>query len=113
MLDFNLYLIQRISALIMVPLVAGHIAVMIVAIQGGLSAAEILERTRGSTLWALFYGSFVLAVAVHAAIGLRGIIFETVKTTPVVLNTVAIAIFFGLLGLGMRAVWAVTFGSMP
>ena len=34
--------------------------------RGGLSAAEILERTRGSVGWAAFYALFVLAVAVHA-----------------------------------------------
>ena len=61
MLDVRLYLAQRISALIMVPLVLGHLAVMIYAIQGGLSAAEILGRTKGSFFWFAFYGLFVLA----------------------------------------------------
>ena len=69
MTELRLYLAQRISAMVMVPLVIGHIAVMIYAIQGGLSAGEILGRTQGSVFWALFYGTFVVAVAVHAAIG--------------------------------------------
>jgi len=43
----------------------------------GLSAAEILGRTRGSVGLALFYGLFVAAVAVHAPIGLRTILRET------------------------------------
>ena len=47
---------------------------MIYAIQGGLSAAEILGRTQGSIAWALFYGTFVVAVSVHASIGLRVIV---------------------------------------
>ena len=62
MLDLRLYMAQRLSALLMAPLVIGHIAVMIYAVQGGLSAGEILGRTRGSLFWALFYGGFVVAV---------------------------------------------------
>ena len=79
MLDVRLYLLQRLSAMVMAPLVLVHIAVMIYAVQDGLSATEILSRTQGSLLWALFYGSFVLAVSVHAAIGLRVIVFEVAR----------------------------------
>ena len=68
MLDLKLYMAQRISAMIMGPLVLGHLAVMIYAIQGGLSSAEILSRTQGSIFWFVFYGTFVIAVSVHAAI---------------------------------------------
>ncbi len=66
MLDMRLYMAQRITALLMAPLVLGHLAVMIYAVQGGLSAAEILGSTQGSILWFLFYGTFVVAVAIHA-----------------------------------------------
>ena len=45
----------------------------VLAVRGGLSAAEILARVRGSGAWAAFYIVFVLAVAVHAPIGLRAI----------------------------------------
>ncbi|MEO1460418.1 MAG: succinate dehydrogenase, partial [Pseudomonadota bacterium] len=48
MLDLRLYLAQRLSALVMAPLILGHIAVMIYAVQGGLTGAEILGRTAGS-----------------------------------------------------------------
>ena len=71
MLTLRLYFAQRLTALIMAPLTLGHLAVMIYAVQGGLSVAEILARTQGSVAWFLFYGGFVVAVAVHAAIGLR------------------------------------------
>ena len=73
MLSLRLYMLQRITALLMAPLVLGHLAVMIYAVQGGLSAAEILGRTRGSLMWFMFYGTFVAAVAIHGAIGLRAI----------------------------------------
>ncbi len=111
MLDLRLYMLQRLSALVMAPLVAGHIAIMIYAIQGGLDAAEILGRTRGSLLWALFYGTFVLAVAVHAAIGLRVIVFETFRLRGSALALLTWLIFLALFGLGARAVWAVTAGG--
>ena len=79
MLDVRLYLAQRISAMVMAPLVLGHLAVMIYAVQDGLSAAEILGRTQGSLWWGAFYGLFALAASVHAAIGLRVVVHETLK----------------------------------
>ena len=108
MLDLRLYMAQRLSALIMAPLVIGHIAVMIYAVQGGLSAGEILGRTRGSLFWVLFYGGFVVAVSVHAAIGLRTIISEWTGLRGTVLNALSWGIFGLLLIMGGRAVLAVT-----
>ena len=49
---------------------------MVYAVQGGLSAAEILARTRGNVAWFVFYSIFVLAVTVHAPIGLRTVLGE-------------------------------------
>ena len=111
MTEFRLYLLQRITALIMAPLVIGHIATMIVAIQGGLSAEEILSRTRGSTAWALFYGTFVVAVSIHAAIGLRTIAHEWLGVDGIVLRGFAWASFWGLLAMGGYAVAAVVGGQ--
>ena len=56
-----------------------HLATIIYAVQGGLSAAEILGRTRGNPAWLAFYTLFVLAVTVHAPIGLRSILIEWLK----------------------------------
>lgn len=106
-MEFHLYLIQRLSALIMVPLVVGHIAIMIYAVQGGLSAAEILGRTQGSVAWGVFYGLFVLAVSVHAAIGIRNIAQEWLNLDGITLNTMTCLVGLGLLALGGRAVYAV------
>ncbi len=110
MLDLRLYMLQRISALIMAPFVLVHLAVMIYAIQGGLSAAEILGRTQGSVLWFTFYGSFVVAVAIHGAIGLRVIAREWIGITGAPLTGFTWFCGLGLFALGTRAVWAVTFG---
>lgn len=108
MLDLRLYMAQRLSAMVMIPLTLGHITVMIYAIQGGLSAAEILGRTKGSVVWFLFYGLFVLSVSLHASIGLRVIVHETLG-----LKGRALEIFMWLAGLlllvtGLRALFAVT-----
>lgn len=110
MLDLRLYMLQRLSALVMAPLVLGHIVTMIIAVQGGLSAEEILGRTQGSLWWALFYGSFVVAVSIHAAIGLRVFVNETMKLKGVALNLFTWLVFLILLILGARAVWAVVAG---
>ena len=108
MLDLRRYMAQRITALIMAPLVIGHIAVMIYAVQGGLSASEILGRTRGSLFWALFYGGFVAAVSIHAAIGLRTILSEWAGLRGRALNGVSWGILAVLLVMGGQAVLAVT-----
>ncbi|SHF21302.1 fumarate reductase subunit C [Litoreibacter ascidiaceicola] len=107
-MTLKLYMAQRITALIMAPLVLMHIAVMIYAIQGGLSAAEILGRTQGSILWFLFYGTFVVAVSIHAAIGLRTVLSEWAGLRGMGLNAAAWGILALLLILGMQAVYGVT-----
>ena len=57
-------------------MIVTHLGTVIYAVRGGLTAAEIIARVGGSTGWAVFYGVFVTAVAVHAPIGLRAIIKE-------------------------------------
>lgn len=108
MLDLRLYMAQRLSAMVMAPLVLGHLAVMVYAIQGGLSTAEILGRTQGSIPWLLFYGTFVLAVSVHAAIGLRVIVHETTGLRGRDLGIFTWGAGIVLLMMGARAVAAVT-----
>ena len=111
MLTLRLYMLQRITAMLMAPLVMGHLAVMIYAIQGGLDTAEILGRTQGSVVWFLFYGTFVVAVAIHGAIGLRTIIHEWGGVRGAALEALMWGTGLTLLGLGARAVWAVTFAA--
>lgn len=109
MLNMRLYMMQRITALLMAPLVLGHLAVMVYAVQGGLSAAEILGRTQGSLLWFLFYGLFVVAVSIHGAIGLRAILHEWGELKGLALDLFMWIAGLSLFTLGARAVWAVTF----
>jgi fumarate reductase subunit C len=84
-----------------------HLATIIYAVQGGLSAAEILGRTRGNAAWLAFYSVFVLAVAVHAPIGLRAVFIEWLKWRGLSRDLFLLA-FAGLLAwMGGRAVLAV------
>src|SRR5919108_2245467 len=75
-MNVHLYLWQRLTAAIMAPLVLVHVSVIFYATRKGLSAADILARTRGSLTWASFYGVFVAAAAIHAAIGVRNVLTE-------------------------------------
>jgi fumarate reductase subunit C len=70
-LEAALFVAQRTSALVMAPLVLLHLGVIFYAIQGGLSAAEILGRTRSNPAWPAAYGLLAVAAAVHGGIGLR------------------------------------------
>ena len=106
--ELHLYLAQRISAAILTPLVLMHIGLIVYATRGGLSAGEILGRTQGSAFWALLYGLFVLAVAIHAPIGLRTIIGETTRWRGRSLDVAMALVALGLLALGFRAIAAVT-----
>lgn len=107
MLDTKLFLLQRATAVLMAPLVLIHLAVIIYAVRGGLDAAEILSRTRGSWLWGTFYGLFVIAASVHAGIGLRAIGFEAFGGSRRTLDIVTIGIAALLALSGLRAVFAV------
>ena len=107
-LDLWLYVLQRLSAMVLAPVVLIHLGTMVYAIRGGLTAAEILARTQGSIFWTLFYGLFVAAVAVHAAIGLRTIVREMTRWRGHSLDVAAVAFLLLVLMLGFRAVGAVT-----
>ena len=105
--EAHLYLLQRLSAMLLAPLVLVHLAAIVTAVRGGLSAAEILARTEGSLLWGLFYGLFVVAVAVHAPIGLRNVLREWTPWRSRSLDWAMAAFAALLLVLGLRAVSAV------
>jgi fumarate reductase subunit C len=71
-----LWIAQRASAAVLAVCVVVHLFTIIYAVQGGLTAAEILNRTRGNAGWFAFYSVFVLAVTIDAPIGLRPVLGE-------------------------------------
>jgi fumarate reductase subunit C len=102
-----LWTAQRISAAVLALCVIVHLVTIIYAVRNGLSAAEILGRTRGNAGWAAFYSVFVLAVAVHAPIGLRNFLSETFNWRSSGLNIAVMAMALTLAMWGFRAVCAV------
>ena len=103
-----LWAVQRVTAAVLALCVFVHLATIIYAVRGGLSAADLLARTRGSVGWAAFYGVFVLAVAIHAPIGLRTVAGEWLDWRGRAADGVCALIGVALLTLGGAAVVAVT-----
>jgi succinate dehydrogenase subunit C len=106
-MNVRLYIWQRLTAAVMLPLVLVHVATIFYATRAGMSAADILGRTRGSIGWALFYGVFVIAAAIHAGIGLRNVFAEWSRVGDRAAGMLAVVIGLLLLLLGLRAVAAV------
>ena len=102
-----LFALQRLSAKVLAPLVVVHLVLILYAVHGGLSAAEILGRTQGSVAWGGFYALFVIAVAIHAPIGVRNIVREWTRWRGRSLDAASVVLAFTLLALGLRAVMAV------
>lgn len=101
------YLLQRGTAFLMVPLIVTHLVVIIMAVQGGLTGEEILARTRGNALWAVFYATFVLAASIHAGIGLQSVLREWGGLTARASVIAGHIFMLFLLALGLRAVLGV------
>ena len=106
-MEARLFALQRLTAMLMAPFVLVHVGLIIYAVRGGLTAAEILSRTQGSWFWILFYGLFVLSVSVHDPIGIRNILIEWLRLGRGAALTVSVIFGVALLVLGMRAVAAV------
>ena len=102
-----LWLAQRASSAVLAVCVVVHLGTMIYAIRGGLSAAEILARTRGNAGWLALYSVFVLAVAVHAPIGLRPVLGEWLRWRGASRDAFLAALALTLVVLGLRAVLGV------
>jgi len=102
-----LFVLQRVSAMCLAPLVLVHLGLILYAVRGGLTADEILARTQGSIGWALFYGVFVLTASVHAPIGVRNVLKEWTTWRGHSLDMAMLVLAAALMASGLRAVWAV------
>ncbi|KEZ78670.1 succinate dehydrogenase [Salinisphaera hydrothermalis] len=102
--EVRLWAVMRLTSMVLAFAVLVHLITMIVVIRNGLSAEEILARTRGSVAWLVFYSVFVVVAAIHGSIGLRNIVREHTAWRGNSL-TIAAAVFCVLsLWLGLRAV---------
>ena len=98
---------QRLSAMVLAICVVVHLAVIIYASRGGLTAGEILGRTHGNAPFAAFYSVFVVACAVHVPIGLKTIAVEWLRWRERNASIAAVIIALALLVMGLRAVYAI------
>jgi fumarate reductase subunit C len=106
----KLWYAQRISAMVLALCVLVHLVTILYAMRGGLSAAEILARTRGNFPFAIFYLVFVMSVVIHAPIGLARIAEEWMQWRGRSLHVALLCVILLLTVLGLRAVWGVYAG---
>ena len=98
---------QRISAMVLAVCVLVHLVGVIYAVRGGLTAGEILGRTRGSWSFAAFYTVFVVACAIHASIGVAGVVDELFGGRGAMRFVLTQIVALLILVMGLRAVYAV------
>jgi fumarate reductase subunit C len=101
----HLWVVQRVTAAFLALAVVVHLATIMIAVRGGLSAAEIIGRTRGNEAWLLFYALFALAAGLHGAIGLRNIAGEWLGWRGRGLDMAWLGIGLLTAIFGMRAAW--------
>jgi fumarate reductase subunit C len=102
-----LFMAQRLSAAVLAFAVAVHLATLIYAARAGMTAADVLARTHGNKAFLIVYLVFVVAVAVHAPIGLRNVLREWTAWRGRSLDVALAAFALLLLALGLRAAVAV------
>ena len=100
------WIAQRASAAVLALAVTVHLATIVLAVRGGLDAAEIVARLEGHAGWLAFYLVFVAAAAVHAPLGLRSVLREWTPLAPRAIDAACSAAGLALLFLGARAALA-------
>jgi len=103
--EARLWLAQRLSAMVLAICIIVHLATIVIAVQGGLSAAEIIGRVGGSAGWFAFYLVFVAAVVVHAPIGLRAVLSEMTKLARPRVDLLCFIAAVFIAYLGFRVAW--------
>ena len=99
-----IWIAHRATAAYLAAAVVVHLATIVYAVDGGLSAAEILGRTRGNGAWLAFYAMFAASAAVHGSAGLRTVIREHTGWRGGSLDLAALGLAAVLTVLGWRAV---------
>jgi fumarate reductase subunit C len=99
----HLWVVQRVTAMVLAAAVLVHLVTIVTAVRGGLSAAEIIGRTQGSEAWLAFYVVFALAAGLHGAIGLRNIAAETIGLRGRAADLAWLAAGLLTAGFGIRA----------
>lgn len=103
-LETKLWVWQRLSAAVLGICVIAHLGMIVYAVQDGLTAAEIIGRVSGNVGWLIFYSVFVLAVALHAPIGVRTILKELTSLNARQTHLIMAVLSLVILVMGFRAV---------
>jgi fumarate reductase subunit C len=103
----RLWVAQRATAAILAFCVLVHLVTIVYAVRAGLTASQILDRTHGNYAWGAFYSIFVLAAAIHGAIGLRTVASEWLAFRGMAADATMGLVSVAILVLGLRAVAAV------
>ena len=102
------FVLQRASAAVLALCVVVHLATIIYAVRHGLTSEAILGRVHANPAWPVFYVVFVIAVAIHAPLGMRAITDEWLglrgRAVDIALGLVSLVLFAG----GLYAVHALT-----
>jgi fumarate reductase subunit C len=101
-----LWLAQRGAAIVLTGAVILHLATIVYATRHGLSAGDILARTKGNRAWLIFYLAFALAASVHGGIGLRTVIREATPWQGATLDLATLLVVVLLTLAGGRAALA-------
>lgn len=93
------FVLQRASAAVLALCVVVHLATIIYAVRHALTAEAMVARIHANLFWPAFYTVFVVAVAIHAPLGLRAIADEWLgfrgRATDAVLALFALILFGG------------------
>lgn len=115
MTERALFIAQRLTAMLLAPLVLLHLGLILFATREGLSASAIHERMQASVVLPLLYGLFVVAAAIHAPIGLRSVLIEWTPLPRRLIEWAMVGFGALLLALGGRAIlalWSVAPGGV-
>ena len=102
------FVLQRGSAAVLALCVVVHLATIIYAVRHELTADAIVARMHASAFWPAFYAVFVVAVAIHAPLGLRTIADEWLSLRGRVTDAVLAAFALMLLVGGLCSVVALS-----
>jgi fumarate reductase subunit C len=92
------FVLQRASAGVLAICVVVHLATIIYAVRHGLTSDAMVARMHANPAWPAFYVIFVVAIAIHAPLGLRAIADEWLALRG--RGTDAVLVFFALVLLG-------------
>ena len=101
----HLWIVQRLTAMVLAVAVTVHLVGIILAVRGGLSAAAILGRLQGQEGWLACSAVFALAAGLHASIGLRNIAGETLGWRGRGVDLLWLGIGLLTAAFGIRAAW--------